>query len=165
MKQTDKLLFGIVAGILILVVAAFILVLSRPAPEYQSGDTPENIAHNYLLALRQQEYEQAYTYLSPNLANYPPTLNQFIQDIEDNDWSFRLDTEVSLAVASARIINNQATVSIEETRFYNSGLFDSYQSVTTFTMELDQENGLWKITEAKAYWDNCWHSNTTFCRR
>ena len=163
MKQIDKLLLVIVAGILILVAAAFVLVLTRPAPEYQSEDGPEGIAHNYLLALRQQEYERAYNYLSPNLINYPPTLNQFIQDVESNAWSFRLDTDVTLAVKSVRAVANQATVTIEETRFYNSGLFDSYQSVTTFTMVLNQENNSWKITQADDYWDNCWHKNATFC--
>lgn len=163
MKQTDKLLLGIVAGILILVAAAFVLVLSRPAPEYQPEDSPEHIAHNYLLALRQQEYERAYAYLSPNLINYPPTLNQFIQEIEDNSWSFRRDTDVTLAVESVRVVANRATVTIEETRFYSSGLFDSYQSVTTFAMVLNQENGAWKITQADAYWENCWHNDAAYC--
>lgn len=163
MKQTDKLLLGIVAAILLLVAAAFILVLKRPAPEYQPDDSPEHIAHNYLLALRQQAYERAYSYLSPDLKNYPATLDEFIHDVEDDTWSFRLNTEVSLAVASVRIVKNEATVTIEETRFYNSDLFNSSQSTTTFTMHLNPINGTWKIMQANAYWDNCWNQKTSYC--
>jgi hypothetical protein len=163
MKQTDKLLLSIVAGIFLLVAAAFILVLTRPAPEYQPNDSPEHIAHNYLLALRQQAYERAYSYLSPELKNYPDTLDKFIGDVEDNTRAFRLDTEVSLDVASVRIVNNEATVTIEETRFYNSDLFNSSQSTTTFMVHLSQVNGAWRITQSSAYWDNCWLQKTTYC--
>jgi hypothetical protein len=160
MKQTDKLLLGIVGGIILLVISVFVIVLRRPAPAYQTEDTPENIAHNYLLALRQQDYERAYGYLSPNLIHYPRTLNQFIDDVESNSWRFRLNNDINLAVESVRVIDNRADVTIQETRFYNSGLFDSYQSVSTFTIELRPVNGVWKITQADSYWDRCWHQTT-----
>ena len=163
MKQTDKLLLGIVVTILVLVAAAFVLVLTQPAPEYQPDDSPEHVALNYLLALRQQEYERAYGYLSPELKNYPETLDEFVGDVEDSTWAFRLDTEVSLNVASTRVVNNDATVTIEETRFYNSDLFNSSQSTMTFMMHLSPVNGAWRITQSTAYWDNCWLQKTTYC--
>ncbi len=163
MKQNDKFLLGMVVAILILVAAAFVLVLTRPAPEYQPDDSPEHVALNYLLALRQQSYERAYSYLSPELKNYPETLDEFIGDVEGDTWSFRLDTEVSLNVASTRILNNDATVSIEETRFYNSDLFNSGQSTMIFVMHLSHVNGAWRITQSGAYWENCWLQKTSYC--
>lgn len=163
MKQTDKFLLIIVGGILLLVAAVFILVLRRPAPEYQPENSPENIAHNYLLALRQEEYERAYGYLEPTLVNYPATLDEFIDDIHRNNWAFRLENDVSLAVESVRATPNQATITIQETTFYHSGLFDSSQSVQTFTMHLSQTANGWKVAEADGYWVSCWHRDDTGC--
>ena len=164
MKNTDKPLLAIVGGIIFLVVLVFIVVLRQPAPEYLPEDTPEHIAHNYLLALRQQEYERAYSYLSPTLINYPRNLNQFIQDIESSKWSFGLDSDISLAVESTRVLGGFTIVTIEETRFYNRGLFDSYQSTNAFTMHLSQQNNAWKINRSESFWDSCWHRDTQFCR-
>ena len=163
MKQTDKFLFIIVGGILLLVAAVFVFVLRRPTPQYQTENSPENVAHNYLLALRQQDYERAYSYLSPTLVNYPANLNEFIDDIQRNRWTFRLENDVSLAVESVRTGTDQATVTIQETTFYHSGLFDSSQSVETFIMLLSQTNDGWKITQADSYWDSCWHRDSTGC--
>ncbi|MEZ4514309.1 MAG: hypothetical protein R3C62_20735 [Chloroflexota bacterium] len=163
MKHTDKSLLIIVGGILLLIVAVFIFVLRRPAPQYQTEDSPESIAHNYLLSLRQQDYDRAYGYLSPTLVNYPATVNEFIDDIQSNRWAFRLDNDVSLAVESVRTTDNQATVTIQETTFYHSGLFDSSQSVDTFMMRLSQTGDGWKITQADAYWFNCWHRDSSSC--
>ena len=157
MAKTDKPLLGIVVGIIALVALVFITVLRQPAPQYQPEDTPENIAHNYLLALQQQEYARAYSYLSPSLSHYPASLNQFIDDIESNRWAFRLETDIILSVVSSQLQDNEADVTIQETRFYNRGLFDSSQSVSTFTIELNLENSLWQITKADRFWDRCWH--------
>ena len=159
MGKTDKFLLGIVTGVIALIALVFITVLRQPDPEYQTEETPENIVHNYLLALRQQDYERAYGYLSPSLRHYPPTLNQFIDDVESNSWAFRLDSEITLAVASAQAQKNQANITIRETRFYNGGLFDSSQSVSTFSIELNRENSIWKITDANRFWDRCWTNN------
>lgn len=163
MKQTDRLLLIIVGGIILLIVAVFILVLRRPVPQYQAENSPENSAHNYLLALRQQDYERAYSYLAPTLVNYPANLNEFIDDIQRNSWAFRLDADVSLAVESVRTATDQATITIQETTFYHAGLFDSSQSVDTFAMRLSQTDGGWKITQADAYWVSCWHRDSTSC--
>ena len=54
MKTTDKILIGIVAGIILLIIVALVVTLSRPEPTYQPEDTPEGIAHNYLLALQKE---------------------------------------------------------------------------------------------------------------
>ena len=156
MKGTDKLLMGIVGGVILLVVVAFIVVLSQPEPTYQPEDKPEGVAHNYLLALRQQAYDRAYGYLADGLAGRPDTLQEFTADIDRYSWSFRDDTEVTLGVTSVQATDNRATVTIQETRFYNNGLFDSSQQTSTFTMDLVNEDGTWKITDSDAYWVSCW---------
>ncbi len=156
MKSSDKFLIAIVGGIVLLVVIALVIVLTKPEPTYLPEDTPEGIAHNYLLALQKEEYERAYSYLSPNLKNYPRTLTAFTREIDDNPWRFRTNTDATLAVRGTEITGDFATAAIYETRFYGGDLFDSGQSSYAFEIELEKIDGEWKIVEAPYYFAWCW---------
>lgn len=156
MKSSDKFLIGIVAGILVLIVVAFIIILTRPEPTYQSEDTPEGIAHNYLLALQNEEYERAHSYLSPTLLHYPRTVEDFIHDVERNSWRFRSNLDTTLSVDSAKIIGNRAVVEVRESSFRGGDLFDTSQSLYNFEMDLQVEEGVWKIVSSDYYFAWCW---------
>jgi hypothetical protein len=161
MKSSDKFLIAIVAGIILLVVMAFVLTLNREEPTYQAEDTPEGIAFNYLLAIQKEEYARAYGYLSPSLRNYPATLEDFKDDIADNPWDFRDQQDATLIVRDLEVIGDRATVKIYETRYYGSGgLFDSGQYTYAFNMKLQLEDGVWKIVYSPYYFAWCWtHSD------
>ncbi len=162
MRGADKFLLGIVAGVVVLVVVVFAIALLRPeAPSYDPDDTPEAVAHNYLLALRLSDYERAYGYLSPSLKGYPATVEKFADDIEDT-WSFRTDRDsnISLIVDSVRITGDRAVVSIQRTVFYGGGLFDSGESTQMLNVELRLTPEGWRIVESDRYWDRCWSDPT-----
>jgi hypothetical protein len=159
MKNSDKLLVGIVTGAIVLVIASLAIVLIRPKPTYQPEDTPQGVAHNYLLALQQEDFEQAYSYLSHTIKNYPLTIDQFERDIRNNSWQFRLgDTSYALEIKSTQIRDNEATVVVEETRFSQGGLFESSQFSTDFNVYLSRDPGttIWKIIQAETYWNWNW---------
>jgi len=161
MKGTDKFLIGIVAGIVLLVAAVLALALLRPPqqPGYQPDDTPEGVAHNYLLALQLDEYDRAYGYLSPTLPGYPGNAEAFGRDVQGNRWNFYRDPDrdVSLAVESAGVTGDRANVVVRQTVFRRGGLFDSGQYSNTFTMTLHREKGAWKVTRSDSYWADCWN--------
>ena len=159
MKTTDKVLIGIVAGILVLVVVAFILAVARPAPAYQSEDTPQGVAYNYLLALQKEEYERAYSYLSQNIKCYPATQEKFIAEVDDTFWGYHKNT--TLSIKSAKIDGDKAIVTVNESYLEGGGLFDSYQSFEPFEMNLLLEKGLWKIINSDKYFSYYWRS---YCR-
>ncbi len=161
MKGTDKFLIAIVAGVVILVIVVFALTLLQPnRPSYQPDDTPEGVAHNYLLALQLEEYERAYGYLSPTLPGYPTNLEAFERHVRDNRWSFgHYDDDVSLAVESVDVNNDRAKIVVRKTEFYRGGLLDSGQYSTTFDMTLHRQNGAWKILDSDRYWARCWESS------
>jgi hypothetical protein len=119
-------------------------------------DSPEGVAHNYLLALQKEDYQRAYGYLSPTLKGYPVSAERFAEDVEDSSWLFRLDTDTTLAVESAKVTANRAVVKVRESRFHGSRLFDSSQSTTIFEMKLQLEDGEWKIVDADYYFAWCW---------
>jgi hypothetical protein len=157
MKTTDKMLIGIVVAILLLIVAALAITLTRPEPTYGAEDTPEGVTHNYLLALQREEFERAFGYLSPTLKGYPATVERFVDDIHDNPWSFRLDTDTTLMVGAASITGNNATVRVRESRFEGGDLFGSGQSTLDIEMQLHREDGVWKIVNAFDYFAMCWN--------
>lgn len=157
MKTTDKMLIGIVVAIVLLIAAALAITLMRPEPTYGAEDTPEGVTHNYLLALQRDEFDRAFGYLSPTLKGYPVTVERFVDDIHDNSWSFRLDTDTTLMVGAASVTGNNATVRVRESRFEGGNLFGSGQSTLDIEMQLHREDGEWKIVNAFDYFAMCWN--------
>ena len=159
MKKTDKILIGIVSGVILLVVVAFIFALIKPKPAYQAEDEPGGVAFNYLFALQQKDYERAYGYLSSSIKGYPKDVEVFADDIRDASWQFRgvNDSSTTLEIDSVSISEKRADVKIRETHFYEGDLFNSGQYSSTYDMTLRLDgNGQWKIVEAHSYWLHCW---------
>lgn len=157
MKSPDKFLIGIIIGVVVLLAVVFGVVLTRPADEYQSEDTPEGVVHNYLLALQNEDYQRAYTYLSPSLDGYPESPIEFKRSVERDRWRFRADASISLSIQSTELIaENRAVVEVRETRFYSGDLFSSSHSTMEFELFLFLEAGDWKIRDADYYFAACW---------
>jgi len=159
MKKTDKLLLGIVVGIVLLVLVTFVVALNKPKPTYQPEDTPDGVAFNYLFALQQKDYERAYEYLSASVRGRPRDANAFADDIQDHSWIFRNleSSSTTLEVDSFNVNGKRADVKIRETRFYEGDLFNSNQYSNLFNMTLRQnDDGEWKIEDADDYWVWCW---------
>lgn len=164
MKKTDGLLIGIVVGIVLLVVAAFAVALTKPKPTYLAEDTPEGVSFNYIFALQQEDYERAYGYLSSDILGYPRTITEFTHDVRYYSWNFdNSRTSISIEIGEVRITGKNAIVDLQTSQFYEGGLFDSGQYTDTFTIDLSQDkNGKWKITDSDRYWVYCWN-NTDGC--
>ena len=159
--RTDWFLFGIVVVVVVLVAVAFVVSLTRPEPTYKLEDTPEGVAHNYLLALRQGDLERSYRYISPMIKNYPVSASQFTEMVMNNRWMLERngDDTVTLQVESSMISGHLATVYVREARFYSGGLFSTGQDLQTFRMQLRVNGGNWKITDADRYWLHCLAEN------
>lgn len=157
MKSPDKFLIGIIIAVVVLLAVVFGVILSRPAVEYQSEDTPAGVAHNYLLALQDEDYERAYGYLSRELSGYPESTIQFKRDVDRYSWRFRSSSSVSLSVESSDFLrDDHAHVDVRETRFYSGDLFSSSQSTSNFVIELVLIDNEWKIIDADYYFSYCW---------
>jgi hypothetical protein len=156
-RNIDKFLVAIVAGVVLLIGVTFAVVFLKPKPTYQAEDTPEGVAHNYLLALQNEDYERAYSYLSQTLPGYPADISEFTQSIENYSWYFRLGTDTTIAIDSAEIVDTRAVVMVRETRFYDHGLFESSTHFSTFEMELQKVNEQWRIVDSDNYFVRCWN--------
>lgn len=155
-KNSNRLLIGIVIGSVVLMGIALAVVLLQPKQDYLPEDSPEGIAHNYLFALQQGEYQRAYSYLSRTLPGYPPNLEIFTENVEDNTYQFRLDEDTTLRVDSVTINDDKATVLMNETIFYSEGIFTSGDYTSDFKIKLQLEDSGWKITGSGKYFARCW---------
>lgn len=156
MKGSDRFLLLIVIGVLLLVALALVLVFRTPPPAYLPEDTPEGVAHNYLLALRQADYERAYRYLDPALPGLPTGVAGFADDIGRNPWQFERGSSVDLAVQGSQVFSD-GTARVEVLRTnYNNGLFGSSSYSTTFGLQLRPDNGTWRLVDGEDYWHYCW---------
>lgn len=157
MKGSDKFLLLLLAVIVLIVVAALVAVLRAPAPAYQAEDTPQGVAHNYLLALRQGDYERAYAYLSPDLPGLP-SMAGFVDDVARNPWQFERGDNTAVVVDDAQIFSDgTARVSITLTTFNNGFLGGSY--ARPFGLILKPVSNTWRLIDGEDYWDYCWTSN------
>jgi hypothetical protein len=153
MRGSDRVLVGIIAGVVLLVGAAVVLALTRPAAEHLPDDTPAGVAYNYPLALQKGDYERAYGYLSPSLACYPASVTEFSgelggtyyygEDIEAKSWS----------VEQKGSTGAEATVYVVETYFHRSGLFESQPFSTNFYVDLVRTAQGWRIVDAGQYFN------------
>lgn len=153
-QKVDRFLLGIVGGVVVLVVVALVLVWQTPTvAEYQPEDTPAGIAFNYLIALQREEYERAYTYLAPDLPNYPTTAAAFFVEVQDW-WCFNNQERSSpLDVGDVNIVGERAIVQIVQ-RVYSTqpNLFSDNSYTQQFKITLKQLDGRWYISES----DRCW---------
>lgn len=156
----DKFLIGIVAGIIVLVIAAVVAVLLRSPEneEYVADDTPEGVVHNYFLAIQRKDYEKAHSYLSDAIES-KPDLDKFIRDIGYNS-----DTRASLQIGETQLGDVHSQVEVSITTYYGPGGFldfgfdsNSYTSQGTATLQATNGGGVWKLTGFPyPYWGYDW---------
>ena len=154
----DRMLVGIVTGVVLLIVAAFTLALVNPAAEYLSEDSASDAAHNYVLALEQKDYEKAHSYITRNLLCYPKDADRLAARLSafPGGISWQILSERSIAP-------NEKQVSIQITRFRRTFLFfsDTNQSIVQLNMRF--ENNGWKVVNTSGYYQyigvffsKCW---------
>jgi hypothetical protein len=86
MKQ-DRFLIGILIGIVALVVISLgLFFLRKDSENYVEENAPENIVHNYVVAIHKGDFEKAYSYLSEGVNK--PTYEVFRKALLPT-WSHR----------------------------------------------------------------------------
>jgi hypothetical protein len=145
------------ALILLLLLVAFLAVITpvlhiidRSAPVYQAESNPEDVLHNYLLAIHNQSFELAYSYLASD--ENKPELGKFKEIFQNHP----IDASgVGIEVGSSRIYGDEAVVEI--TLVYLKGAFPGDFRREQQTALLELENGQWKISAGPyPYWSWEW---------
>ena len=151
MKQ-DKFLTGILIGVGVLVLLALVLFFTRQDKrDYLAEDAPEGVAHNYVLAVLNKDYEKAYEYLAD--LKYKPTYEEFRQSFLNG----MVNPEgTGLDIGEATITGDEAVV--ELTLYYSySDPFSSRYGSPDRALLVDQD-GEWKVSSMPYnFWDYNWY--------
>lgn len=151
MKQ-DKFLIGILIGIGALVVLALILFFTRQQKrDYIADNTPDGVAHNYVLAVINKDYQKAYSYLAD--LKYKPTYEEFRQSFFNGNVN---SENVGAEVGAAEIDNDVA--SVEVTIYYSYSDPFSANTGSTDHASLVLQKGAWKLSYMPYnFWAYSWY--------
>jgi hypothetical protein len=152
MKQ-DKFLTGILIGIGALILLALVLFFTRQngKSDYIADTTPEGVAHNYVLAVLNKDYQKAYGYLA-DLEN-KPSYEEFRQSFF-NGMVYPTDSGVE--VGSAEINGDEAIVNLSVYYSVNDPFSSRYASEDRAL--LVKQDGVWKLSSMpNNFWDYGWY--------
>lgn len=144
-RGSDRLLWGIVAGAVLLVLAGFglLLVVRDRQPEQYPEDTPQGVVQRYLTALSEGRFTDAEQYISESVkAKYTEGLRPKLPVPTSSGRSYRV------VLQDTRVDGDRATVTVAVSRFSpgGGGLFDRPTQYTdTYVFELRREGGQWRI--------------------
>jgi hypothetical protein len=151
--KSDRFLWALLIGIGILVVAAVALFFLRgEVQEYRPEDTPENVVHNYALALQKQDYTRAYSLLQ--YAAYTPDFERF--------RAFFLTraadpSTVGLSIQGSAITGDQAVVDLVVI-YGGSGPFNESNRSPGSALLVRDSDGAWKIASLPyPFWGTDWY--------
>ena len=153
MRQ-DRFLTGILIGIAVLVVIALaVFFLRQGSQSYVSEDTPEGVVHNYVLAVLNDDYEQAYGYLADldNKPTYEQFRDAFVTGVVNPN-------NAAVDIGNSEVSDD--TASVEVALIYNpSDPFSTgYRDVQRAV--LVKQKAAWKLSSMPGYyfWDYNWYT-------
>lgn len=152
-KGIDRFLASILAAIFLIVVVAVVLVWRSPIAkelEYSADSNPEDVVHNFIVAVKKGNEERAKSYLSPEV----------LADIEERG-SVLVRTNSRISGSGIRVVvelegveEGLATVNVDITYFASDApplglfaIFDDNQYSLASVVRLRQFDGEWKIVK------------------
>jgi hypothetical protein len=136
------LIFGAAIGFLAIV--AVVLVLAMPKPENTSllpEGTPEGTVQRYLLALEDEDYLKAYSYLS-----FPSDKQMPYDAWKGRAIRYEEKHGVKVTLEKSTVTGSEATVYVTVDIFRASEPFDNPVYTQHVTFFLKEEGTSWKIT-------------------
>lgn len=150
-RQPDRFLVGIVAGLIVLLIAAAIsvLLLRQPAQELPA-DTPGGTVQRFYAALQKNDYTGAYAYLSDSMVNKPTQAEFTNYNTSYNAGGYNYNNQQRIGIDNITLNGDDATVPVAITTYYNSGgpFGGSGDYTNTEVFSLHRDNGTWRITIA-----------------
>ena len=140
MKQ-DRFLTGILAGNGVLRMVALVLFFTRKEDkrEYMTADSPEAVVYNYVLAITNDDYKKAYSYLAEK--EHKPSYEQFRQSFFNGSI---YSDNVGVDVGTAEIDGTDALVDLDLVYSPSDPFSGGYTN--TDRAQLVNQNGEWKLS-------------------
>jgi hypothetical protein len=134
----DRFTLGIGIAVAIVVPLLFVLVLLQPKATPMDESSPAGVAHNYYLAVQQDDLSKAYGYLSAETRGWL-SYEQFAAQV-----SSRPETR-SVRIQDERIDGDTGRVTIGVTLYMPTGPFSSGEVSQQRSLVLRREGEVWRI--------------------
>ena len=149
MKSSSRLLLAFGVAIGVLAIASVVLVLTLPGEGVSllPEDTPEGIVQRYLLALEDEDYLKAYSYLSSSVQverSYERWSRPLVGGGERPGWKATL--------GKSEVRGNEATVMVVVDVFRPRGPFEDPVRTSHRAFSLKKEEASWVITSPVNPW-------------
>ncbi len=142
------LAFGLTIGVLVIVTMALVLTTSSLGDEpLLPENTPEGTVQRFLLAVRDEDYLAADSYLSPTIDDkiaYDLRRPQPVGSGDGPGWKATLGKSI--------VRDDEATVDVTVDVFRPRGPFESSVRTHQVTFFLKKEGASWKITSPVNLW-------------
>lgn len=150
MKASSRLLLGFGVAIGVLVIVTVTLVLTLTGGEDVSllpEDIPEGTVQRFLLALEEEDYLKAYSYLSPPTEDETPYESRR-KPFTDSGERFGSKATLGKSV----VVDDDATVDVVIEVFRPHGPFTDPVRTHHITFFLEKVEDSWKITSPVDLW-------------
>lgn len=155
MKQ-DRFLIGILIGIVALIAIALVVFFSRQRQiVYRPEIGPEDVVHNYVLAVMQSDYEKAYGYLAD--LDDKPTYAEFRRAFAVGQLN---PGDQGVTIGTSAVTEDDASVEVIMV-YANGDPFSSGRYDSTNYARLVRQKGAWKIAHMPTYflWEYSWYQD------
>jgi hypothetical protein len=152
MKSSGRFLLGF--GIVIIAVVAVAVVLavaggSQPV-KVLPEDSPEGTVQRFLVAVKEQDYVKAYTFISPQ--------SEYLKTSPYDNWIRSMQARQSnsswkASIVKATVRDSDATIDVAVDVFRPDGPLANPVNTNRVTFILHRENGKWMIdSPVDLYW-------------
>ena len=147
-------LIGAAAILVVLLVVSIALALTSKDTEFAPG-TPEHAVQSLLRSAEADDVETAYAMLSQELQQ-KCKLKNFA---DGGRYRSGDDRDFRATLRETKTVDDLTVVSVEVTRFYGNGPFDTGESTYDGRFVLEQEDGEWKFADFPWPYDYCVESD------
>jgi hypothetical protein len=150
MKSSSRLLviFGSIIGAIVLVAIVLVIALSGQKPaSLLPEDSPEGTVQRFFVALQNDDYVKAYSYITPPANDKIPFdswRSSYYRSPEKSVWK--------VTIGKAKVTGDQATVDVVVDVFRPQGPFSEPVNTNRMSFVLKKAGSGWTITSPLDLW-------------
>ncbi len=146
MRTSNRTLlgFGIAIGVLIITTIILVLTLGKGSANLLAENTPEGVVQRYLLAIQEENYQTAFSYLSPkdpkDMDNPVITYDEWLMSIRNNS-----NSTWKASLGAIKITGDSASVDVMIDVFRPGGPLMNPVNTNNETFVLKKAGSSWLI--------------------
>ncbi|MBI2830595.1 MAG: hypothetical protein HYX81_05500 [Chloroflexi bacterium] len=146
MKSSNRILlwFAIAIASLLVITTVLVVTTGKRSEILLPEDTPQGAVQRYLLAVKDQDYRKAFSYLAPQYTIDYDNWRRSVAGAANSGWKASMGTTI--------ITGSEATVEVEISVFRPAGPFEDPVRANRIAFSLKKLGNYWLITSPTDVW-------------